>query len=937
MQNKRNTLYLNNMKLICSRLARTLEDLAEYDFIIKYTPGRLNTAADALSRLQGSLQVPSFGPEDVGRLPQGLVLYGQPSLGGGNSLFDSLHRLLQATGSEDVPGSPLQLRELLVAELLNSSDKFGIKLNKQSRRELRLMLLDGQLPCFEVLLACSKKFNVQVNVYFWSREPVVYCYGPLECSKSVVNLQCLAGIHFNPLIEVKGYVTPDVRSEHIITTPVVSESVNEQSVDPDNELEVDCVQVELASVGRTVCCHAQPIEPLIKVIICHNELCAVIDTGAEASLVDELVWKTLATNDSVDVSETKVVEIVGLAGDRQLSKGTVSLLLSINGFNIPREHLFIIVPHGLMPCCLLLGLDFLKHYNIDVDFNSSSCKQAHDVLQFSKVASETGADSFVLQSRVNTGVENDNNGDFRFKLEYDGEMVTGIQLLMQHTDLCNLQNSNFSLRVLRNCLISGKPLNKWPKSLKSFKRHRSKLYLQNTVIMHGSVPVVPFNLMVDLAVTCHEKYAHMGREKLHHMVSLLAWSVSRYKIVEDVCKCCTHCQFFKNRRTTVAPPTWKISTDRPFQMMAADLVSFSRTRQGHVCCLMMVDHYTKWVAAVPLRSKQSRVVGEAMVSQILPFLPKMPETLLTDNGPEFSSAYFSALLETWEINHIFTTPYHPASNGAIERVNRTVKQLLRSLDAAEKDWDVLLPQAIVAYNGSLHSQLGTSPSSFLLTGRHVACREDGGVARTLERWRQGHPAFAPFAIGELVLKRTLNHGHSNVDKFSPCYDGPYRVVLANDNGVTYQIASIDNNRIIKAHHTQLKKFFEIPAYLKAYMSLPDSVTNVFAPQLGDPMSLLNHRSVSDSSLDTLHLTTSTDESSFAGFPYCVEVVADVEGSGGDADLPISAVSQCKGCITDADLSTKDYTFNLHPVSAREDTCDERNGATAIILNRLDET
>ena len=44
-------IHLNNMKLICSRLARTVQELSEYNFEIRYTPGHLNCAADALSRL----------------------------------------------------------------------------------------------------------------------------------------------------------------------------------------------------------------------------------------------------------------------------------------------------------------------------------------------------------------------------------------------------------------------------------------------------------------------------------------------------------------------------------------------------------------------------------------------------------------------------------------------------------------------------------------------------------------------------------------------------------------------------------------------------------------------------------------------------------------------------------------------------------------------
>ena len=66
-------LYLNNMRIVDSRIARTLEDLADFDFDIVYIPGKSNVAADALSRLY-SHDIPSLTeinvfnhkiPEDV--------------------------------------------------------------------------------------------------------------------------------------------------------------------------------------------------------------------------------------------------------------------------------------------------------------------------------------------------------------------------------------------------------------------------------------------------------------------------------------------------------------------------------------------------------------------------------------------------------------------------------------------------------------------------------------------------------------------------------------------------------------------------------------------------------------------------------------------------------------------------------------------------------
>jgi hypothetical protein len=74
------------MKIVCTRLARTVEELSDFIFDIVYVPGHLNSTADALSCV-GSPSPHAEGT--VGLLPQGLIPDGPPVAGGGDSLFVS--------------------------------------------------------------------------------------------------------------------------------------------------------------------------------------------------------------------------------------------------------------------------------------------------------------------------------------------------------------------------------------------------------------------------------------------------------------------------------------------------------------------------------------------------------------------------------------------------------------------------------------------------------------------------------------------------------------------------------------------------------------------------------------------------------------------------------------------------------------------------------
>lgn len=97
-----------------------------------------------------------------------------------------------------------------------------------------------------------------------------------------------------------------------------------------------------------------------------------------------------------------------------------------------------------------------------------------------------------------------------------------------------------------------------------------------------------------------------------------------------------------------------------------------------------------------------------------------PETLLSDNGSEFTSEYFREVCSLVGTKTRYTTPYNPASNGLVERCNRVIKDCLAALcENAPRTWNSRLDYVRLALNTAFHRSISIQPL-YLLTGRDCA-------------------------------------------------------------------------------------------------------------------------------------------------------------------------------------------------------------------------
>ena len=119
--------------------------------------------------------------------------------------------------------------------------------------------------------------------------------------------------------------------------------------------------------------------------------------------------------------------------------------------------------------------------------------------------------------------------------------------------------------------------------------------------------------------------------------------------------------------------------------------------------------FSRWTEACPLPNKTALAVVDVFFQHIVCRFG-MPSVMHSDQGREFENNLMQELCLLCGAHKTRTTPYHPASDGLVERFNITLLMMLAMFAGENReDWDDLLPAVMMAYHSSVHVSTGFSP------------------------------------------------------------------------------------------------------------------------------------------------------------------------------------------------------------------------------------
>ena len=207
--------------------------------------------------------------------------------------------------------------------------------------------------------------------------------------------------------------------------------------------------------------------------------------------------------------------------------------------------------------------------------------------------------------------------------------------------------------------------------------------------------MVPRSLVDEVLYLCHDlplsghSCARLTLEKLRARFFCPQMSKDCALYVES----CSACNQSKRSGRKARAGLGTYHAGAPLERVHLDILGpFPRSLTGNCYVLMLIDQFTKWLECFPLPNQSSETVAKTLVDG---FLSRFgcPSEIHTDQGKNMDGVLMRQLCELLQITKTRTTPYHPASNGQVERYYRSVLQAIRCyLKNKQSDWDLHLQQ-----------------------------------------------------------------------------------------------------------------------------------------------------------------------------------------------------------------------------------------------------
>ena len=336
---------------------------------------------------------------------------------------------------------------------------------------------------------------------------------------------------------------------------------------------------------------------------------------------------------------------------------------------------------------------------------------------------------------------------------------------------------------------------------------------------------------------------HFATDAMFQKVRTRYYWPQYYNDIKQYVESCDSCQ--RRGRSKSNNLLHPIPVHSPFYQIGIDFVGpLPRTQRGKKYIIVAMDYLTKWPEARAVAEADAKATSQFLYEQII-CQHGCPQIILSDRGTHFNNNMVKQLMEKFKINHLLSSPYHPQTNGLVERFNRTLCESLAKLSLKNNDWDLYIAPTLFAYRTTKHATTKMEPF-FLVHGRSARLpidppemdnlrAENDRLSDIIDKVPQariqaqinisqsqikqkdhhdkGVKRKQAFQIGDHVLYFNVTLDHSHSGKFNPKWKGPFVIQQILPNGA-YRLSTNEgqllrtpiNGNLLKLYHEPLLQF-----------------------------------------------------------------------------------------------------------------------------------
>ncbi|MCO5591618.1 hypothetical protein L7F22_045607 [Adiantum nelumboides] len=244
--------------------------------------------------------------------------------------------------------------------------------------------------------------------------------------------------------------------------------------------------------------------------------------------------------------------------------------------------------------------------------------------------------------------------------------------------------------------------------------------IQNDLIYYEDRICMPHNShMRKMLLQEHHEVpygAHPGINKTYKILTAVYYWPQMKQDVVNYVKACHSCQTMKTSRQLpqgLLQPL-PILNERWESISMDFIVTLPKSSKSNTQILVTTDRFSKMVYFISCRITTSAPDIASLFIQHNFRIHGLPKSIVSNRDPKFTGHFwtslFKSLFKSLGTNLLFSSAYHPQTDGQTERVNQTLEEMLRHyIQIRLNTWEEYLPLVEFAYNNSFHTTIGMTP------------------------------------------------------------------------------------------------------------------------------------------------------------------------------------------------------------------------------------